>query len=194
MSVERTLKKLFSGVILDLDGTLLNTDGVVSEILKAFLVKYGKQWDGREAPKIVGKTPTEAAAAVVEDYGLPLSIDEFLSQFYPMLSDQWRNIKALPGANRLINHLRGHGVPMALASNSSQSNIETKIFHHQGWKESFSAIVGGDEVKAGKPSPEIFLEAAKRLNMDPSSFLVIEDSMDRRYFAFRTLVYRWPCH
>ncbi|XP_059292668.1 bifunctional riboflavin kinase/FMN phosphatase [Lycium ferocissimum] len=177
MSVERTLKKLVSGVILDLDGTLLNTDGVVSEILKAFLVKYGKQWDGREAPKIVGKTPTEAAAAVVEDYGLPLSTDEFLSQFYPMLSDQWHNIKALPGANRLINHLRGHGVPMALASNSSRSNIETKIFHHPGWKESFSAIVGGDEVKAGKPSPEIFLEAAKRLKMDPSSFIVIEDSI-----------------
>ncbi|KAL3345412.1 hypothetical protein AABB24_024399 [Solanum stoloniferum] len=66
---------------------------------------------------------------------------------------------------------------MALASNSSRSNIEAKIFHHAGWKESFSAIVGGDEVKAGKPSPEIFLEAAKRLNMDPSSFLVIEDSI-----------------
>ncbi|CAH1413433.1 unnamed protein product [Lactuca virosa] len=45
------------------------------------------------------------------------------------------------------------------------------------WKESFAAIVDGDEVKAGKPSPEIFLEASKRLNIDPSKCLVIEDSL-----------------
>ena len=41
-------------------------------------------------------------------------------------------IKSLPGANRLIRHLNGHGVPMALASNSSRANIESKISYHQG--------------------------------------------------------------
>ncbi|KAH9623114.1 hypothetical protein KSS87_013693 [Heliosperma pusillum] len=66
---------------------------------------------------------------------------------------------------------------MALASNSPKSLIEQKISKNRVWKESFSAIVGIDEVKAGKPSPEIFLEAAKRLNVEPSSCLVIEDSI-----------------
>ncbi|CAK9160568.1 unnamed protein product [Ilex paraguariensis] len=66
---------------------------------------------------------------------------------------------------------------MALASNSPRANIEDKISYHPGWKESFSVIIGGDQVTAGKPSPEIFLEAAKRLNSDPSSCLVIEDSI-----------------
>ncbi|KAJ0082473.1 hypothetical protein Patl1_10884 [Pistacia atlantica] len=66
---------------------------------------------------------------------------------------------------------------MALASNSPRASIESKIFYHQGWKELFSVIIGGDEVKMGKPSPEIFLEAAKRLNIEPSSCLVIEDSV-----------------
>ncbi|XP_052201680.1 bifunctional riboflavin kinase/FMN phosphatase [Diospyros lotus] len=177
MHMANSLKKLVSCIILDLDGTLLNTDGIVSEILRAYLVKYEKQWDARTAHRIVGKTPLEAAAAVVEDYGLPLSIDEFISEINPMFSNQWCNIKALPGANRLINHLRGHNVQMALASNSPRENIETKISYHPGWKESFSVIVGGDEVTAGKPSPEIFLEAAKRLNSDPSKCLVIEDSI-----------------
>ncbi|PSS10292.1 Riboflavin kinase [Actinidia chinensis var. chinensis] len=172
-----SLKKLVSCVILDLDGTLLNTDGIVSEVLKGYLVKYGKQWDGRGAHSIVGKTPREAAAVIVEDYGLPLSIDEFVSEITPMCSDQWFNIKALPGANRLINHLKGHNVRMALASNSPRENIETKIAYHAGWKESFSLIIGGDEVTVGKPSPEIFLEVAKRLNVDPSKCLVIEDSI-----------------
>ncbi|KAK9267076.1 hypothetical protein L1049_009494 [Liquidambar formosana] len=66
---------------------------------------------------------------------------------------------------------------MALASNSPRASIETKISYHQGWKESFSVIIGGDEVRMGKPSPEIFLEAAKRLNIDPSNCLVVEDSL-----------------
>ncbi|KAL5774590.1 hypothetical protein ACOSP7_012147 [Xanthoceras sorbifolium] len=177
MSIAQPLKKLASCVILDLDGTLINTDGIVSDVLKVFLAKYGKQWDGREALKIVGKTPLDEAAIIVEDYKLPCAAEEFIAEISPMFNDQWCNIKALPGANRLIKHLRSHGVPMALASNSFRSSIESKISSHQGWKESFSVIIGGDEVKMGKPSPEIFLEAAKRLNMEPSSCLIIEDSV-----------------
>uniref|UniRef100_A0A6N2MK69 riboflavin kinase n=1 Tax=Salix viminalis TaxID=40686 RepID=A0A6N2MK69_SALVM len=177
MSIAKPLKKLVSAVILDLDGTLLHTDGIVSDVLKAFVVKYGKQWDGRETQKILGRTPLEAAAAVVEDYELPCSTDDFLTQFTPLLYDQWCKIKVLPGANRLIKHLSGHNVPMALASNSPRENIESKISYQQGWMGSFSVIIGGDEVRTGKPSPEIFLEAAKRLNVKPSSCLVIEDSL-----------------
>ncbi|KAL9329281.1 hypothetical protein ACSQ67_004284 [Phaseolus vulgaris] len=90
---------------------------------------------------------------------------------------RWCNIKALPGANRLIKHLKSHGVPMALASNSPRQNVEAKISYHDGLKNSFSVIIGGDEVRTGKPSPEIFLEAARRLGIEPSSCLVIEDSM-----------------
>ncbi|KAJ0582643.1 putative riboflavin kinase [Helianthus annuus] len=172
-----SIRKLVSCVILDLDGTLVNTDGIVSEVLKVYLVQYEKKWDGREAQKIIGKTPIEAAAAIVEDYGLPMSKEDLLSEISPMFSDQWCKLKALPGAYRLIKHLRGHGVQMALASNSPRDSIEKKISYHPTWKESFAAIIAGDEVKAGKPSPEIFLEAAKRLSVDPSKCLVIEDSL-----------------
>ncbi|KAK4754429.1 hypothetical protein SAY87_002533 [Trapa incisa] len=177
MSISQPLQMSVAGVILDLDGTLLNTDGIVSEILKISLVKFGKQWDGREADKILGKTPFEAAAVVVEDYGLPCATEEFLSQITPIFSEKCCNIKPLPGANRLINHLKRCGVPMALASNSSKASIESKISYQLGWQESFSAFIGGDEVQAGKPSPEIFLEAANHLKIEPSSCLVIEDSL-----------------
>ncbi|KAI4296627.1 hypothetical protein L6164_036572 [Bauhinia variegata] len=176
-TMTKPLKKLIRCVLLDLDGTLLNTDGIVNEVLKVALSKYGKQWDGREAQKIVGKTPFEATALVVEDYGLPCSTSEFISEITPLFSNQWHNIKALPGANRLIKHLRSHGVPMVLASNSPRENIETKISYHDGWKDSFSVIIGGDEVRTAKPSPEIYLEASKRLNIEPTSCLVIEDSV-----------------
>ncbi|XP_042492483.1 bifunctional riboflavin kinase/FMN phosphatase isoform X1 [Macadamia integrifolia] len=177
MATTMPLRKLISCVVLDLDGTLLNTDGIAGEVLKAYLGKYGKPWDGRVAQRIVGKTPIEAAAAIVEDCELPCTVDELMSELDPMFSDQWCNIKPLPGASRLIKHFNGHGVPMALASNSPRASIEAKISYQPGWKESFSVIIGSDEVKMGKPSPELFLEAAKRLNREPSSCLVIEDSL-----------------
>ncbi|XP_022927266.1 bifunctional riboflavin kinase/FMN phosphatase isoform X1 [Cucurbita moschata] len=176
-SISNPLKMVVSGVILDLDGTLLHTDGIVSDVLKSFLDKYGKQWDGREALRITGKTPYESAAVIIEDYELPCTSTELMSQVSPMFEERWCNIKALPGANRLIKHFTGHRVPMALASNSSRENIETKISFHHGWKDSFSVIIGSDEVTTAKPSPEIFLEAAKRLNLEPSRCLVIEDSV-----------------
>ncbi|KAL5705811.1 hypothetical protein ACHQM5_024058 [Ranunculus cassubicifolius] len=179
MASTMVLKRIVSCVILDLDGTLLNTDAIVNDALKVFLVKYGKTWDGRGANKIIGKTPFEAATAIVQDYDLPCTTEEFITHINPLFSDpyRWRSIKALPGAKRLIKHLNSHGIPMALASNSSRSSIDTKISYHHGWKESFSTIVGVDEVTQGKPSPEIFLEAAKRLNVDASRCLVIEDSL-----------------
>ncbi|KAK6917470.1 Haloacid dehalogenase-like hydrolase [Dillenia turbinata] len=177
ISIAMLSKKLVSCVILDLDGTLLNTDGVVNDVLKALLVKLGKQWDSKAAHKIVGKTPYEAAAIIVQDYGLQCTIEDFGSEITSLFSDQWCNIKPLPGAERLLKHLRCHGVPMALASNSPRVNVESKISFHPGWKESFSAIVAGDEVRSGKPSPDIYFEAAKRLNVEPSNCLVIEDSL-----------------
>ncbi|KAK7292377.1 hypothetical protein RIF29_08155 [Crotalaria pallida] len=69
------------------------------------------------------------------------------------LATWWANAKALLDANRLIKHLRKNGVPMALASNSCHDYIEAKISHHKGWKESFSVILGSDQVKSGKPYP-----------------------------------------
>ncbi|KAJ6412608.1 hypothetical protein OIU84_005621 [Salix udensis] len=177
MSTAKALKKVVAAVILDLDGTLIHTDGILGDVLKALLLKYGKQWDGREAQKIVGKTPLEEATIVVEDYELPCSTDEFVTQITPLLYDQFCNIKALPGANRLIKHLSDHNVPLALASNSPRAYVESKISYQQGWKETFSVIIAGDEVRAGKPSPDIFLEAAKRLGIEPSRCLVIEDSL-----------------
>ncbi|KAG5516728.1 hypothetical protein RHGRI_037462 [Rhododendron griersonianum] len=166
MSMASSLRKLVSCVILDLDGTLLNTDGIVSEVLKLYLVKYGKQWDGREAHKTVGKSPLEASAVIVEDYGLPISINEFVSETTPLFIDQ-----------SLFN--RGaFETTCVLTTIVIADGTISKLFRVQtGWKESFSVIIGGDEVTAGKPSPEIFLEAAKRLNIDPPKCLVIEDSI-----------------
>ncbi|GER53033.1 riboflavin kinase [Striga asiatica] len=133
MLMAKPLNKLVSCVILGLDGTL-NTDGIVNEVLKVYLVKYGKQWDAKGTHRIIGKSPYEAAAVIVEHYELPITTDEFLSETAPLFADKWCNSK--------------HYLVLTC------STVYLIVQHScVGWKETFSVIVGGDEVTSGKPSP-----------------------------------------
>ncbi|KAA8526294.1 hypothetical protein F0562_008503 [Nyssa sinensis] len=166
-----------SAVILDLDGTILNTEQATKDVLKEFLVKYGKVLDREKEDTRLGVTMRESSIAIVKDYDLPLTPDRFIQEIMPMYREKWAQARALPGANRLIMHLHKHGVPCALASNSLRANIDAKVSHQEGWKESFSVIIGSDQVKSGKPSPDLFLEAANKMGVDAVCCLVIEDSL-----------------
>ncbi|KAJ7560774.1 hypothetical protein O6H91_04G145300 [Diphasiastrum complanatum] len=169
---------LVDHVILDLDGTLIDTETLLDEVYAKIVWKYGKkwEWDGIGLIKRLGKRPLEVAASLVEDYELPCTADELLEESLSHVETMWSRAKALPGATRLLKHLRAHKIPIGLASNSPAKNIRSKLAYQPGWLESFKVIVAGDEVKEGKPSPEIYLEAAKLLKARPSSCLVIEDS------------------
>lgn len=68
--------------------TYLNADSIAIRILKSLLEKLGKKWDSKSAHKIVGRTPLEAAPAVVEDYQIPYSAEEFLSMTTLLFADQ----------------------------------------------------------------------------------------------------------
>lgn len=85
-------------------------------------------------------------------------------------------VKALPGVLSTIEQLRRAGFRMALASSAPLVNINL-IIDSLGMRDCFDAIVSGDEVKAGKPDPEVFLEAARRLGVPPMRCVVFEDAI-----------------
>ncbi|XP_010689896.2 bifunctional riboflavin kinase/FMN phosphatase isoform X1 [Beta vulgaris subsp. vulgaris] len=166
-----------SAVILDLDGTLLDTEIATRSVLSEFLAGYGKVLITDKEHGRVGRTQKESAAAIVKNYELPLTPEQFIDEITPLYRAKWKDSKTLPGANRLIQHLHKHEIPFALASNSLREYIDAKISYQKGWKEWFAVILGSDEVLSGKPSPDLFLEAAKRISVDPCNCLVIEDSL-----------------
>ncbi|CAE8653265.1 unnamed protein product, partial [Polarella glacialis] len=90
----------------------------------------------------------------------------------------YSDITTMPGANELVARLQELRVPMAIATSSVKSSFDVKMTYHPQLLEPMAAVVTGDDpaVLRGKPAPDIFLEAARRLRAEPSRCVVFEDS------------------
>ena len=107
-----------------------------------------------------------------------MSIDEFRVVAHQIQHELMSLAPLMNGANSLLRQLHAMKVPLALATSSFKAVMEIKTQSHRELFSVFSGIVTGDHpaVKHGKPSPDIFLEAAKQLNLEPTRCLVFEDS------------------
>ncbi len=86
-----------------------------------------------------------------------------------------RGLQPLPGADRWLRELHEAGWPQAIASSAPRANIEVAL-EVLGWSPYFGALASGDDVRAGKPDPEIFLFAASRLSVAAPRCIVVEDA------------------
>jgi beta-phosphoglucomutase family hydrolase len=87
-----------------------------------------------------------------------------------------RGIAPLPGVTQWLDELRRYGIPCAIGSSTERLNIDT-ILNVLGIGHYFSAIVSADDVSHGKPDPEVFLTAARRIGRDPAHCVVFEDAL-----------------
>jgi beta-phosphoglucomutase-like phosphatase (HAD superfamily) len=76
----------------------------------------------------------------------------------------------------LLSRLKAKGFPLAIATSSPKQSFDEKMVHHPEILAAMDAVVTGDEVPNGKPAPDIFLEAARRIGCDPAACVVFEDS------------------
>eukprot|EP00584_Thalassiosira_punctigera_P006543 CAMPEP_0172538910 /NCGR_PEP_ID=MMETSP1067-20121228/10205_1 /TAXON_ID=265564 ORGANISM="Thalassiosira punctigera, Strain Tpunct2005C2" /NCGR_SAMPLE_ID=MMETSP1067 /ASSEMBLY_ACC=CAM_ASM_000444 /LENGTH=273 /DNA_ID=CAMNT_0013324501 /DNA_START=41 /DNA_END=862 /DNA_ORIENTATION=- len=114
---------------------------------------------------------------VPENVGDEVVVDKFWKAWEARLSELCGEAEACPGARELVEALRGARVPMAIATSSRASSVRKKRSKHEKMFRSFREIVTGDDVENGKPAPDIYLEAAKRLGVHPSECLVFEDAL-----------------
>ncbi|KAK3123088.1 hypothetical protein QOZ80_8AG0623640 [Eleusine coracana subsp. coracana] len=171
-----------SHVIFDMDGLLLDTEGFYTQVQEKILARYGKVFDWSLKAKMMGKKATESARIFVDECGLDglLTPEQFLVDRESMLQELFPSCTALPGVQRLIHHLHAKGIPIAVATGSHKRHFALKTQNHQEMFSLMHHVVMGDdpEVKAGKPSPDIFLAAMKRFkdNVEPNKCLVFEDA------------------
>ncbi|KAK4781332.1 hypothetical protein SAY87_017438 [Trapa incisa] len=170
-------------VIFDMDGLLLDTEKFYTEVQEIILARYNKTFNWSLKAKMMGKKAIEAARVFVEETGISdsLSAEDFLIEREEMLRTMFPTSELMPGASRLIRHLHARGVPICLATGSHRRHFELKTQrHHELFSLMHHVVLGDDpDVKQGKPSPDIFLAAAKRFEggpIDPHNILVFEDA------------------
>ena len=161
-----------------MDGLLLDTEGIYTEVTQQIVGEYGKFFDWSIKKKIIGRRSIQAAEIIVESLDLPISPQDYLDSRKDVLLEKFKDTEALPGAKEMTTHFFKLGIPQALATSSSSPMFEAKFEKHKKWFSQFAQIVRGDdpELKEGKPAPDIFLLAANRVGVDPAECLVFEDA------------------
>lgn len=177
MNTDQIKEAKIKAVIFDLDGTLVDSEPNYLEADKRLLAEYGiLNLDEESKNKYIGISTKDMMADIKEIYQIEDSVETLVSKnngYYSELAKD--NTNVFPEMKNLLILLKEKGYPIALASGSSKKIINDVLSLIQ-ISEIFDVIVSAEEVREGKPKPDIFLEAAKRLGLSPENCLVLEDS------------------
>jgi HAD superfamily hydrolase (TIGR01509 family) len=165
-------------VLYDMDGLLLDTEVFYTIVNKAIAQRYGKVFDWSIKSKTIGLKAQDSARILIDELGLPITPEDYFEARKGLLDELFPQAEPKAGALRLTQHLHRNKIPQAVATSSNRHHFELKTSRHKEWFGIFECIVIGDdpEVKEGKPSPDIFLLAANKLQARPHQCLVFEDA------------------
>lgn len=162
----------------DFDGTVADTEPLWIGSEYELVEMLGGTWNDEHAVRLIGSDLTDAAVYMLEVAGrddvtprwvVDWMVGRVSSKIRALPEIDWR-----PGALDLLAALRADGVPCALVSSSWRPVLEAVLERLPDG--SFDVVVSGDEVRAGKPAPDPYLQAADQLGVDPTDCIVLEDS------------------
>ena len=163
-------------IIFDMDGLLVDSEPVWAIAETALLESRGKAWDHDIHRPLIGLRMRDFLAGMRTGYGLSDSVDvlaaDVLGRMITLIPER---VMPRPGALELLDYLQARGIPCAIASSSPMPVIDA-VVASQGWDQYFETHVCGDDVTHGKPAPDIYLEAARRLGFTAAECLALEDS------------------
>ena len=168
--------KKISAVAFDMDGLMLNTEDLYEQVGNILMQRRGKQYRDEVRSQMIGLPAREAFGVLIREEKMSETWQELLKEteaiFESILPTQ---LAAMPGLDELMRELDELGLPRCVATSSTQSFAKTALAI-VGMLERVDFVITGEEVGRGKPFPDIYLEAAKRMSVEVDSMLVLEDS------------------
>lgn len=166
-----------TSIVFDLDGTLVDSEPNYYEASRRTLAEHGVNgftWADHE--RSVGISTRETVSLWKGRYGLAAPVEALLADKNGHYLEPARTAtRVYPEMRKFVELLAAEGIPMAVASGSSRAAIEV-ILKGTGLDAYLRTVVSADEVAAGKPAPDVFLEAARRLGVAPADCVVLEDA------------------
>jgi HAD superfamily hydrolase (TIGR01509 family) len=162
-------------VIFDLDGVLLDSEQVWNQAKEQLVRERGGRWTEQAPRDMMGMSSLEWSAYLRDELGVDLEPDAISDDVVARLERIYREeLPILDGAVEAVERLAGHW-PLGLASSSNREIIDL-FLELSGLRQRFAVTISSEEVERGKPAPDVYLEAARRLEAEPSRCVAIEDS------------------
>ena len=142
---------------------------------EALVRETGGRWRDEAPSVMMGMSSSEWAVYLRDDLGVPMDVDAISREVVRRMEDGYREeLPLLPGAGDAVGSLADRW-PLGLASSSNREIIDL-VLELTGFGEAFRVTVSSEEVERGKPAPDVYFEAARKLGVEPASCVAIEDS------------------
>jgi HAD superfamily hydrolase (TIGR01509 family) len=163
-------------VIFDLDGVIVDSEIWWDDVRAAFAREHGRTWTLDDRHAVMGANSRQWSATMRERLGLDMAREAVERAIVDGVVGRYRR-EGPPLIDDAVEAVRRIAArwPSALASSSHRDVIDAAL-EATGLAATFRAVVSSDEVSHGKPAPDVYLEAARRLGADPATTLAIEDS------------------
>jgi HAD superfamily hydrolase (TIGR01509 family) len=166
---------VIEAVVFDLDGALLDSEQVWDEVRQVLTRERGGRWHDRAQADMMGMSSVEWSRYMHDVLGLPEPPEQIDAEVVRRMLDRYETkLPLIDGAVEAVRRLAERW-PLGLASSSNRPIIE-RALEVSGLARCFRATVSSEEVARGKPAPDVYLEAARRLEVAPERCAAIEDS------------------
>lgn len=162
-------------VILDMDGVIIDSEPLHQEIEKELLEELGGKMTRKDQQGFVGTTDHYMWSTVKERFNLTPTVDEMIASKKKRFMDQIDTITLIDGFKQVLDIFANEGYLIALASSNNRKAVD-QIIKQFDLADYLEFAMSGEDVKEGKPHPEIFLKTAEAMKVDPAECLVIEDA------------------
>ena len=171
-----TTSSRIAAVAFDLDGLLVNTEELYQHVGSELLRRRGRSFEPDLLDAMMGRPQQVSLKIMIEWHGLADTIDTLATEtheiFQSLLDTQ---LRTMPGAVDLLDLLDAQGIARGVAT-SSGPDFAHDVLGRMGIRDRFAFVLTSADVTHGKPHPEIYQTAARRLAVDPGAMLVLEDS------------------
>ena len=166
---------MIEAVVFDLDGVVIQTEEVWDEVREAFVRERGGRYDAEAQRAMMGMSSLEWSRFIHDELGVRDDPGEISSEVVRRMEARYRErLPLIDGAVDAVKRL-GARWPLGVASSSNRPLIDA-VLELSGLASSFRATVSSEEVAHGKPAPDVYLEAARRLGVPAARCAAIEDS------------------